>query len=208
MSKPHQLKIIEGLEIAVLPDHDRDGVADRIMVFADGLDRPHGLAFSGDVLVAAENRRLVKLPDLDGDLKADREQRLSTDLPSGGGHWTHSLVIGTDGVYYISAGSSCNVCEEKDPRRAAALLIKKDGGPAEIYARGLRNSAGLARHPRTGELWASNNGRDRLGDDLPPEEINRIVAGGRPVAPAVGPDGALYLSDDRQGVVYRITAKE
>lgn len=344
MSKPRQLQIIEGLEIAVfvdglskprmlafsptgdlyvslphagqvavLPDRNRDGVADEIKIFADGLDRPHGLAFSGEVLVAAENGRLIELPDRDGDLQADRVQILSTDLPPGGGHWTRSLVIGTDGDYYVSAGSSCNVCEEKDPRRAAVLRIKKDGDTAEIYAQGLRNSVGLAVHPQTGELWASNNGRDMLGDDLPPEEINRVVAGGdygwpycygekipdpdygsaercrdtlppavemqahsaplgvafgtglkfperlrnmlyvafhgswnrstptgykligipfengmpsgppedivsgwlqgssawgRPVAPTVGSDGALYLSDDRQGVIYRITAKK
>ncbi|ABA87883.2 glucose/sorbosone dehydrogenase-like protein [Syntrophotalea carbinolica DSM 2380] len=299
--------------IMVLPDENHDGVADRHMTFADDLDLPHGLAFAGQDLIAAENGRLIRLPDGNTDLRADRIEVLSNDLPVGGGHWTRSVAIGPTGDYFVAAGSSCNACMEKDPRRAAILRIPAGGGQAKIHARGLRNSVGLAFHPATGELWASNNGRDRLGDDLPPEEINRIVPGGdygwpfcygrripdpdygsvsrcrqtlppevemqahsaplgitfghklafpkayrdmlyvafhgswnrsiptgyklvgipvengrptgppqdivrgwlqgrrawgRPVSPAVGPDGALYLSDDRAGLIYRITAME
>jgi glucose/arabinose dehydrogenase len=296
-------------QVVVLSDQDHDGTADRTKIFAENLDRPHGLAFDGPDLVVAENNRLLILSDRDGDLRADKIEVISADIPAGGGHWTRTVLVGSDGAYYVSVGSSCNSCEESDARRATILRIDSAGGEAKIFARGLRNSVGLTLHPQTGELWASDNGRDRLGDDLPPEEINRIVSGGdygwpycygrqipdpalgtaercsrtippevelqahsaplgivfgtglkfpsqlqqmlfvayhgswnrtqptgyklvgipfskgrpggppqdvvsgwlrsagawgRPVAPAVGPDGALYLSDDRAGLVYRI----
>jgi glucose/arabinose dehydrogenase len=164
--------------ILVLPDDDRNGVADRKVVYAAGLDRPHGLAFVGRDLIVAENGRLLLLSDENGDLKADTRRTLSTDLPTGGGHWTRTVVVGPDGDLYVSAGSRCNACREVDWRRAAILRFAADGGAARLFAKGLRNSVGLAFHPKTGELWASENGRDLLGDNTPPDEINRIVAGG------------------------------
>lgn len=164
--------------VAVLPDRDRDGVADSVRTFAAGLDRPHGLAFAGRDLVVAEHGHLTRLIDDDRDLQAEAREVLSEDLPTGGGHWTRSVVRAPDGSFFVAAGSSCNVCIEKDPRRAAILKIPVAGGTGRVFARGLRNSVGLAFHPVTGELWASDNGRDMLGDNLPPEEINRILAGG------------------------------
>ena len=264
--------------IVALPDTDRDRKADRAIVFARGLNCPHGLAFFQGALYVAETNRVVRLTDSQGNLHADRKEVIVPDLPAGGGHWTRTIGFGPDG-----------------------------SGP-EIYARGLRNSVGFVWHPNTGEIWATDNGRDWLGDDLPPEEINIVRAGsnygwpycygnqivdkefnrrdfcattvppvleipahsaplglafytgpqfpreyrgnifvalhgswnrsvptgyklirirldgdkpgriedfatgwlvgesawGRPVQPIVGPDGSLYLSDDRAGVIYRI----
>jgi len=296
-------------KIVALPDADDDGIADRVVDFATDLDRPHGLAWDGEGLVVAETGRLLRIRDTDSDLAADVIQVLSKDLPTGGGHWTRTVVVGPDGFFYVSAGSSCDSCPEDDPRRAAVRRFPPDGGQGEPYAAGLRNSVGLAFHPVTGELWGSDNGRDFLGDELPPEEINLLIPGadygwpfcygdrvpdpklgslerckdtvppqvqmqahsaplgisfgsgldfpqpypdmllvafhgswnrseptgyklvgipfssgrpsgpptdivtgwldgatawGRPVAPIVGPDGALYLSDDRAGAIYRI----
>jgi glucose/arabinose dehydrogenase len=93
------------------------------------------------------------------------------DLPKGGGHWTRTIAFGPDGKLYVSVGSSCNVCEEADPRRAAILQFNPDGTGGRIFARGIRNAVGIAFHPQTGDLWATNNGRDWLGDDFPPETI-------------------------------------
>lgn len=163
--------------VLVLPDRNKDGVADRVVVFADGLDRPHGLVFRGKELVVAENARLTRLLDTDNDLRADSRTTLSKDLPGGGGHSTRTVVQGPDGRLYVAAGSSCNACIEEDPRRAAVMRFPAQGGKGEIYARGLRNTVGLAFHPVTGELWGVDNGRDMLGDDVPPEELNRIIAG-------------------------------
>ena len=168
----------EAGEVVVLPDANGDGVADRTVIFASDLHLPHGLAFRGRDLVVAENDRLLLLHDEDGDLHADRRQVLSRDLPAGGGHWTRSVAIGPDGDYYVSVGSSCNVCREQDLRRAAILRFSPGGGTGILFARGLRNSVGIAFSPDTGQLWGADNGRDGLGDDLPPDEINRIVDGG------------------------------
>lgn len=163
--------------VVVLPDRDGDGVADGVHTYAEGLDRPHGLAFYNGSLYAAETGRVLRLPDTDGDLRADRLEVVIPDLPKGGGHITRTIGFGPEGMLYVSVGSSCNVCED-DPRRAAILRFTPDGKSEEPYARGLRNAVGFLWRPGTGELWATDNGRDMLGDDIPPDEVN-VVAQGR-----------------------------
>ena len=80
---------------------------------------------------------------------------------------------------YVAAGSSCNVCVELagDSMRAAVTRFNLDGSGGRIFARGLRNSVGLAFHPTTAELWANNNDRDNLGDNVPPEHLNILKDG-------------------------------
>jgi len=158
-------------QVVLLPDRDRDGRADRSVVFASDLDRPHGLAWRDGWLYVAETGRVVRLRDADGDGRADRQEVVVADLPAGGGHWTRTLTFGPDGKMYVSVGSSCNVCEEADSRRAAILQFNADGSGGRIFARGIRNAVGLTWHPGTGRLWATNNGRDWLGDDLPPDTV-------------------------------------
>jgi len=161
--------------VLAFPDRDKDGVADETIVFARGLKRPHGLAFANGELLVAEAARVVALMDDDGDLKADSKKIITEDVPSGGGHWTRTVVTGPDKAIYVAAGSSCNACVEEDRRRAAVL--RYSGGKAEVFASGLRNTVGLEFHPKTGKLWGVDNGRDMLGDDLPPEELNLIAEG-------------------------------
>lgn len=161
--------------VLALPDRDRDGAADDTIVFARGLKRPHGLAFTDGELLVAETGRVIALRDDDGDLKADFRKIITDDVPSGGGHWTRTVVIGPDRAIYVAAGSSCNSCVEDDRRRAAVLRFT--GNRAEVFASGLRNTVGLEFHPKTGALWGVDNGRDMLGDDLPPEEVNLIERG-------------------------------
>lgn len=165
----------EGTVVA-LPDRNRDGVSDDVIVFASKLNRPHGLAFRGAELIVAEVDRVIALKDTNYDLRADSKETLTKDIPGGDGHWTKSLAVSHDRTIYVSAGSSCNVCVEDDKRRAAILRLTDKG--VEVFAKGLRNSVGLAFDPLTGALWAADNGRDLLGDDIPPEELNRIVENG------------------------------
>lgn len=162
--------------ILALPDKDSDGVADDAVVFARGLKKPHGLAFRDGELIVAEAARVISLQDNDKDLKADSQKVMTSDVPAGGGHWTRSVEVGPDKAIYISAGSSCNACVEKDRRRATVLRF--DGAKTEVFATGLRNTVGLEFHPKTGRLWGVDNGRDMLGDDLPPEELN-LISGGK-----------------------------
>jgi glucose/arabinose dehydrogenase len=100
------------------------------------------------------------------------------DIPSGGGHWTRTIRFGPDGWMYLSIGSSCNACIEDDPRRGAILRYRPDGSGEQIFATGLRNSVGFDWHPVSGALYANDNGRDLLGDDFPPCELNQVQAGG------------------------------
>lgn len=164
--------------IIALRDENGDGVADRRQVFAANLDRPHGLADHAEGVVVAETGRVLLLVDLDNDFVAEKTQVLTDDIPAGGGHWTRSLARGVDGKLYLSVGSDCNACLEQDPRRGTILTVDEQKGETRIFAIGLRNSVGLAIQPSTGELWASDNGRDMLGDDLPPDEVNHIIPGG------------------------------
>jgi len=161
-------------KVVKLPDADGDGRADTVITVAQGLDAPHGLAFRGDTLYVAETNRVVRFAP-----GSPAAQVVVPDLPHGSGHFTRTIVFGpSDGKLYVSVGSSCNICDERDPRRAAVLRYNADGSGADIFARGLRNSVGLAFDPATGELWGTNNDRDLLGDDLPPDRINVLQQGG------------------------------
>jgi glucose/arabinose dehydrogenase len=139
----------------------------------EGLNRPYGLAFRDDWMYVGERHQIVRFRGP----TYETVEVVVPDLPTGGNHWTREIVFGFDGMLYVSVGSSCNVCEESDPRRAAVTRYGPDGTGETIIAEGLRNSAGLAVHPGSGALWASQNERDWLGDDLPPEEINILDDG-------------------------------
>ena len=151
-----------------LPDRNRDGRADEVVQVAQGLRNPSGITFHGDVLYVAEEHQVIRFrpPYAQHDV-------LVHGLPADGGHSTRTVRVRGDHLY-VSIGSSCNLCDERDPRRAAIVRYDLDGLGETIYASGLRNSVGLVVHPETGDLWATNNDRDRLGDDRPPDRINLI----------------------------------
>ena len=139
----------------------------------DGLNSPYGLAFHDGWMYIGETHQVIRL-------RAPRyagAEVVVPDLPTGGGHRTREIVFGQDDMLYLSVGSSCNLCEERDARRAAVIRYRPDGSGQTIVAEGLRNAAGLAVHPTNGALWASQNERDMLGDDLPAEEINILSDG-------------------------------
>ena len=142
-------------------------------VVASGLRQPFGLAFRDGDLYVGETHQVIRLrgPGF------TQETIIVPGLPTGG-HWTREIEFGPDGQLYVSVGSSCNLCVEGDERRAAVVRYAADGSGEEIVGVGLRNAVGLAFHPVTGELWASQNERDRLGDDVPAEELNILVPGG------------------------------
>lgn len=164
-------------QVLALPDRDRDGRADEVVRFYQGLSSPHGLAWRDGWLYVGETHRVVRLRDTDGDLRADEREIVVPNLPDRGQHFTRTVGFGPDGKLYVSVGSSCNVCRESDRRRAAILRFNVDGTSPEIFAHGLRNAVGFTWHPDTKELWATDNGRDWLGDDLPPEELNLVRRG-------------------------------
>ncbi|GIV96447.1 MAG: L-sorbosone dehydrogenase [Herpetosiphonaceae bacterium] len=156
--------------VVALPDDDGDGSADQYITVAEGLDNPSSLAFYDHLLYVGETTRVTRF-GLGADRVATERVVIVPDLPAGGNHTTRTVLIGQDERLYVSIGSSCNVCHEEDPRRAAVLVYNLDGSNGRIFARGLRNAVGIAVNPWTGEIWATNNGRDLWGDDRPPETV-------------------------------------
>ena len=161
-----------------LPDRDADGVADGIEMVAGGLRAPSSIAFYQDgSLYVGETTRVLRLSEPDGDGVFQTQEVIVDELPEGG-HNTRTVLFSADWKHlFVSVGSSCNVCIEADDRRATILRYNPDGSGEEIYAKGLRNAVGIAVRPGTDELWATNNGRDRMGDDLPPETVYVVHQG-------------------------------
>jgi glucose/arabinose dehydrogenase len=163
-----------------LPDANKDGVADTTIVVATGLNKPHGLAFHKGAFYVANTDGVVRVP-LGANMVANGAPVYVNHYDEGGGHWTRTIVFGADSAMYVSVGSSCNLCVETTPERAAVLRFNEDGSGKRVYASGLRNAVGLAVNPATGALWVSQNERDNLAPDhenLPPEELNILTDGG------------------------------
>jgi glucose/arabinose dehydrogenase len=180
-------------EIVLLEaDEDGSGEPDGAQVLLRGLRRPHGIDLHEGWLYVAETHAFgrIRYDPATRELSGTY-QRLREDLPPGGNHWTRTLRFGPDGMLYVSVGSTCNVCIEDDPRRAAILRFQPDGSAPQIFASGLRNAVGFDWDPVSGDLLATENGRDHLGDDLPPCELNRVVEGGFYGWPFVNGDGRL-----------------
>ncbi len=171
--------------IVALPDRDRDGRADEVRTVADDLLWPNSVAFYQGAMYVADTDEVVRFSDGDGDgFYEEREvfiPNLATWIPGLGGaeHVTHTIVFDeANERIYVHQGSSCDLCRERDPDRATVLAFNLNGTGRRVFARGLRNAIGLALHPLTGALWATNNGHDRNGRDLPPEVIVIVREGG------------------------------
>jgi glucose/arabinose dehydrogenase len=175
-------------KVVALPDPKHTGKAAREVDVLSGLNEPHGIAFYQGKLYVAENDKVRRYDWDESNLRATNPAKLA-DLPTGGGHSTRSILF-HGGKMYISAGSSCNVCIEKDPRRATVMEFNPDGSGQKIFAKGLRNAVGLAENPKTDTVWVTVNGRDWLGDDLPPETIYDLGKNG-------GDAGWPYCYGDR-----------
>ena len=155
-------------------------------VFATGLNQPFGLAFRPGWVYVANTDSVVRFPYVDGDLAARGPVEVVIDAVSGGGrlrgggHWTRDIVFSKDGSkMYVSVGSRSNVDDdEREARRARIFEYATDGANERVYATGIRNPVGLAIHPQTGDLWASVNERDELGDHLVPDYVTRVKDGG------------------------------
>ena len=167
-----------GIVSLLTRDANGDGVADGHRVLFENLDGPHGLVLHDGWLYVAERTSIsrVRFDSANGVVQGTLEPVL-TGLTTDGFHQTKTIGIGPDGWLYLAHGSSCNVCVEKDPRRATMMRLRPDGSGAEIYASGLRNSVGFDWAPWDDALYATDNGRDLLGDDFPPDELNRIEQG-------------------------------
>jgi len=174
--------------VVALADTTGDGVSDGTVVFASKLPAVHSVAWHDGALYAGVPTGVIELRDADADGIAETRRTVVADLPADGAHSTRTAVFLADGRMVVSVGSSCNVCEETDTRRASILVYDGASGSGErVFAKGLRNAVGLALEPASGELWATNSGRDWLGDDLPPETLHIVKEGDDYGWPAVTP---------------------
>ena len=153
--------------------------APEVVTLAEGLAMPSGIALlGGDLYVAALNR-VLRFADIEATFRDRPQPEVVTDaLPDKRHHGWKYLVAGGDSLLYVPVGAPCNICLSEDARFASILTVHPRTGATAIVARGVRNSVGMDWHPVTGELWFTDNGRDWLGDDAPPEEVNRLAKPG------------------------------
>lgn len=166
-----------GNEVFALPDKDHDGVADSEKVIISGENHVHGLAFYQGKLFIADVDKVVRYNWDEKTLTATKDKILFT-LPENNDHNSRTLVFDSSGKMFVSVGSTCNVCNESAKQGGSVWVSDADGSTPQIFATGLRNAAFLAINPSTGALWGTEMGRDDLGDDIPPDEINSIQKGG------------------------------
>jgi glucose/arabinose dehydrogenase len=168
-----------GDEVVLLErDTNGDGKPDAVRTLLPKVEHPHGLALHDGWLYVGELTGIgrIRFDEATGQVSGAYE-RIVADFTGDGFHRTKTLGFGPDGLLYVTQGSTCNVCVEKDSRRATMMRMQPDGTQREIFATGLRNSVGFDWAPWDGALYATENGRDLLGDDLPPDELNRIEQG-------------------------------
>src|SRR3989338_10779219 len=163
-------------QIVALPDKDKNGIADEEKILLSGLRKPHGLAFFKDNLFVAEENLINRYIWDEKKMTATFDKKIA-NLPLGVRHFTRSLAITSEGIIYVSIGSTCDTCFEKHPFIASVIVTDIDGAKPEIFAKGLRNSVFIKVNPVSGELWGTEMGRDFLGDNLPPDEVNIIEKG-------------------------------
>jgi len=163
----------EGVVYAVV-DADSDHVADTVHTIARGLEMPNGVAWQYGALYVAEVSRVLRFDNIDERL-ADPPDAVIVrdDFPTEQLHGRKFIRFGPDGLLYVQVGAPCNSCLSEDPLYASITRMSATGPRREVFASGVRNSVGFDWHPDTHELWFTDNGRDKLGDDLPPDELNR-----------------------------------
>jgi glucose/arabinose dehydrogenase len=157
---------------------EADPAGRRIRVIARGLTMPNGVAFRGGSLYVAEVSRILRLDGIEDSLSAPPRPVVVFDrLPGDFHHGWKFIRFGPDGNLYVPIGAPCNLCDRGDPY-ASITRIRPDGTGFQIVARGVRNTVGFDWDPSDGTLWFTDNGRDMMGNDLPPDELNRAPRAG------------------------------
>jgi glucose/arabinose dehydrogenase len=168
-------------KVIALVDADGDGIAEKRNVIAKDMNTPNGVAFYKGALYIAEMDKIWRLDNIETQLASPPKPVLVFDsLPHNKHHGWKYIAFGPDGKLYVPIGAPCNNCDEaeSDPRYSSICRINPDGTGFEVYASGIRNTVGFHWHPQTHELWFTDNGRDMMGDDLPPDELNKAPTKG------------------------------
>jgi glucose/arabinose dehydrogenase len=165
--------------IYAVVDRNRDHKADKVHTIAQGLDVPNGLAYRNGSLYIGQIPRILRLDKIDKQLANPPKPVVVTDaLPTHQHHGWRYMKFGPDGLLYIAIGAPCNICKRDEDVYASISRMKPDGTGLEVFASGVRNSVGFDWHPETRDLWFTENGRDDLGNEFPPDELNRASRSG------------------------------
>lgn len=160
-------------KVYALQDRDGDGRAERVLTLASGLNMPNGVAFRDGALYVAEVNRILRYDAIETRLdNPPKPAVVNESFPADAHHGWKFIRFGPDGLLYVPVGAPCNICEPDPTRYAAIFRMRADGSGLEQFARGVRNTVGFDWHPATGELWFTDNGRDWLGNERPPDELN------------------------------------
>jgi glucose/arabinose dehydrogenase len=160
-------------------DRNHDHKADKVYTVAQGLDTPNGIAYRNGSLFIALIDRILRLDGIDTHLaNPPRPVVINDALPKFEHHGWRYIKFGPDGWLYMPIGAPCNICLREEPIFASIARMKPDGTGLEVFASGVRNSVGFDWHPTTHELWFTDNGRDALGNDLPPDELDHAPRAG------------------------------
>ncbi|MBS1486672.1 MAG: sorbosone dehydrogenase family protein [Bacteroidetes bacterium] len=169
----------DGDKVYAVKDENGDGKADKKWVIASGLNMPNGVAVRNGDLYVAEVNRIHKFSNIESKLDNPGKSEIIYDkYPTDAHHGWKYIAFGPDGKLYVPVGAPCNICEPENPVYATITRMNADGTNMEIFAKGVRNSVGFTWHPVTKNLWFTDNGRDLLGDDVPPCELNTAPQAG------------------------------
>ena len=161
--------------VYAIVDDDSDFQADRVLTIARDLRMPSGIAYRNGTLYVADVSKILRYDNIDNNLENPPEPILITDsYPTDGHHGWKFIAFGPDEKLYVPVGAPCNICNPDDDIYASITRINPDGSGREIIAHGVRNSVGFDWDPQTGDLWFTDNGRDWLGDNKPPCELNHL----------------------------------
>lgn len=169
-------------KLYAIQDLDGDYRADKTILLDSTLKVPNGVAFRNGALYVAEVNRLLRYPDIEDNLESPpAPEVVYDDYPTEFHHGWKYIAFGPDEKLYVPVGAPCNICDsaQVDPRYASITRMDPDGSNREIVAHGVRNTVGFTWHPETGDLWFTDNGRDMMGDDVPPCELNRVSEPGQ-----------------------------
>jgi glucose/arabinose dehydrogenase len=162
-----------GDKVYAVKDTDGDYKADKKWIIASGLHRPNGVAFKDGDLYVAEVSRILKFSGIESKLASPpKPDTVTASYPTDEHHGWKYIAFGPDGKLYVPVGAPCNICDPEDEIYASITRINTDGSGREVVAHGVRNTVGFTWHPTTRELWFTDNGRDLMGDDIPPCELN------------------------------------
>jgi glucose/arabinose dehydrogenase len=169
----------KGDKVFAVVDSDGDYRADEVKIIAEGLTSPNGVALHDGDLYVAEVSKIWRFADIEDNLDDPPDPELISEaFPTDASHGWKFIKFGPDGKLYVPVGAPCNICKPDPDTYANLQRMDPDGSNREVFATGIRNTVGFDWHPETDELWFTDNGRDMMGDDRPPDELNHAPEAG------------------------------